>query len=236
MATLGDEMNARQLGVFTRMGISPASRVFAAAIAAAAWVGLVVQFQVTYSKAASVPLTLWILLAFFTIITNLLVAVIFTLIAFRPSLQRFDSIVAGTMLSIALVGIVNAIFLWGALELSGGSALVDKLLHIATPILVPLFWIFCVRKGGLKWRHPLLWAAYPLLYLAYGMIRGSLTGKYAYPFLDATRLGWQHTALTAFIIAIVFMACGYAVVWIDHLAARKRSCPPLVPSSITVVL
>lgn len=210
------------------MEISLTSRIFAAAIAAAAWIGLVVQFQVTYSKTASVPLTLSILLAFFTIITNVLVAIVFTLIAFRRRLPRhFDSIVAGTMLSIAMVGIVNAIFLWGALELSGGSALVDKLLHIATPILVPLFWIFCMRKGSLKFRHPVLWAIYPLLYLAYGMVRGSMTGQYAYPFLDAAKLGWRRTALTAFIIAIVFMACGYAVVLIDHLMARRGKPLPL---------
>jgi hypothetical protein len=216
---------------FRGMNLSPASRIFAAAIAAAAWVGLVAQFQVTYSKTASVPLTLSILLAFFTIITNLLVAIIFTLIAFRRSLsQRFDGIVAGTMLSIAMVGIVNAIFLWRALELSGGSALVDKLLHIATPTLVPLFWIFCVRKGGLKFRHPIFWAIYPFLYLAYGMVRGSLTGQYAYPFLDAAKLGWQRTALTAFIIAIVFMACGYAVVLIDHLVERKKTS--LAPAAV----
>jgi hypothetical protein len=107
--------------------------------------------------------------------------------------------------------------LWGALELSGGSALVDKLLHVATPALVPIFWIFFVRKGWLAWRHPLLWAIYPLLYLAYEILRGAATGKYAYPFLDVLRLGWQRTALNAFLIAVGFMVAGFALVWIDHL-------------------
>ena len=204
------------------------TRLFAAVIAAAAWVGLIVQFFVTYSITASIPLTIWILLAFFTILTNLLVAVLFTLIAFNRSPLPSESIMAGTMLSIAMVGIVSAIFLRGVLELSGGSILVDKLLHIATPALVPLYWLSCVRKGDLKWRNPVLWAIYPLLYLAYGMTRGNLTGKYAYPFLDAGKLGWQRTAFTALIISLVFMTCGYAVVCIDHLlgSPAERTSQP----------
>ena len=199
-----------------------AGRIFAAGIAAAAWIGLLMQFRTTYSATSSVLVSLWIVFAYFTIITNLLVAVVFTLIAINRTALRSGGIVAGTMI-IVLVGVINALLLWGALELSGGSALVDKLLHMATPALVPLFWIFYVRKGGLTWRHPLLWAIYPLLYLVYGIARGLATGKYAYPFLDALSLGWQRTILNAFFIAMAFMASGFAVVWIDHLIGGRQN-------------
>jgi hypothetical protein len=204
------------------MNVGIAGRIFAACIAAAAWIGLIVQWGAIYSATSSVILSLWIIFAYFTIITNLLVSVVFTFIAINRSALRSGWIVAGTMLSIVMVGVINALLLWGALELSGGSALVDKLLHIATPALVPLFWVFFVPKGGLTWRHPLLWAVYPLLYLAYGIARGVVTGKYAYPFLDALSLGWQRTALNAFFIAAAFMVSGFAVVWIDRLSATNR--------------
>ncbi len=209
-------MNQR---IATNVGIT--ARIFAAVIAATAWTGLIVQFWVTYSATSSVIHAFWILFAFFTILTNVLVAVVFTCIAINRTVLRSDWIVTGTMLSIVMVGVINALLLWGALELSGGSALVDKLLHIATPALVPLFWIRFVRKGGLTWRHPLLWAAYPLLYFAYGMARGIATGKYAYPFLNAGTQGWQRTALNAIIIAAAFMLSGYAIVWIDHRIATR---------------
>ena len=205
------------------MNVGTAGRVFAGCIAATAWLGLIVQCVTTYSATPSVILTLWILCAYFTILTNLLVAVVFTSIAINGSALRSDGMVAGVMLYIVLVGVVNALLLWGALELSGGSALVDKLLHVATPALVPLFWIFFVRKGGLTWRHPWLWAVYPLMYLVFAIARGMATGKYAYPFLNVMRLGWQRTALNAFLIALGFMVSGFAIVWIDHLAGSRAN-------------
>lgn len=206
------------------MSYGTAARASAAAIAAAAWIGLIVQFFSTYSTAGSVFLTLWIVLAYFTILTNILVAVVFTCIAVDcgGGLQS-DWIVAGTMLSILLVGIVYALLLRGTMELSGGSAIANELLHVVTPVLVPLFWILCTRKGSLTRKHPLLWAIYPLAYLAYDMARGLTTGKYAYPFLNLSALGWQRTALNAFLIAVAFMISGYAVVWMDNRIGSRRT-------------
>jgi hypothetical protein len=203
------------------MNVGIAGRIFAACIAATAWLGLLIQLSVSYSQMASVAIALWEMLAYFTITTNLLVAVVFTCVAIDRTALRADWVLGGTMLSIVLVGVVYALLLRGTLELSGGSALVDKLVHMVVPVLVPLFWIFFAHKGGLTWRDPLLWAIYPLAYLAYGMTRGALTGKYAYPFLDALGLGWQRTALNAFLIAASFMAAGFATVWLDHRLARS---------------
>ena len=197
------------------MSVGLAGRIFAACIAAAAWVGLIVQF-VELHRTHSAVISLWIMFAFFTITTNLLAAVVFSCIAIDRGGLRADWIVVGTMLSILLVGVVNALLLWGALELSGGSALVDRLLHVVTPACALLFWIFFAGKGGLRWRDPLLWAIYPLAYLVYGIGRGVATGKYAYPFLNVLTLGWPRTALNAFCIAVAFMVCGYAIVWIDR--------------------
>jgi uncharacterized membrane protein len=51
----------------------PASmpRAAAALIAAVCWIGLVVQFSATYGRTGDLLGTLWILLRFFTVITNL---------------------------------------------------------------------------------------------------------------------------------------------------------------------
>jgi hypothetical protein len=205
------------------MSVGIAGRIFAACIAAAAWIGLIVQFA-ELQRANSVVMSLWVMFAFFTITTNVLVAVVFSSIAINYGVLRTDWIIAGTMLSILLVGVVNALLLWGQLELSGGSALVDKLLHVVTPVCALLFWIFFARKGGLTWRHPPLWAIYPLVYLVYGVARGVTTGKYAYPFLNVLTLGWSRTALNALSIAIAFMVCGYAIVWIDNrIGSRARA-------------
>jgi len=203
------------------MNTGIAARVAAACIAAIAWAGLALQCVVVYQENSSVLLTLWILFAFFTITTNLLVAVVFTAIAANRTVFRAAWVVAGTMLSILLVGVIYALLLHGLTELSGGSAVANVLVHMVTPVVVPLFWIFFVDKGGLTWRHPFLWAIYPLAYLAYGLTRGAATGRYPYPFMDVLSLGWEKTARNVFCIAVAFMVSGFATVWIDHRLGRK---------------
>jgi hypothetical protein len=198
-------------------------RSFAACIAAVAWTGLAIQLSLTYSKTGSIVASLWLLVAFFTIVTNLLVAVLFTVIACNRGRFLSESIVVGMMLSIVMVGVVNALLLQGALELSGGSGLVDKLLHVATPALVPIFWILYGRKGRLVWIDPVRWAIYPLVYLLYDMARGAITGKYAYPFLDVGAQGWSRTTLNALAIFAGFMVVGFGLVWADHFFGSRSA-------------
>jgi hypothetical protein len=202
-----------------------ASRIAAASIAAIASLGLGVQCIVLYRQNGSALLTLWIVLAFFTITTNLLVAVVFTCVAAARGSLRANWIVAGTMLSIMLVGVTYTLLLHGLIELSGGSAFANAVLHWITPAAVPLFWTFFTPKGTLTWKHPFLWAIYPLAYLAYALARGSATGNYAYPFLNVLALGWQQTAINAIAIAIAFMLCAFLIVWIDHRMAPRDSLP-----------
>ena len=190
------------------------ARRFAACIAAAAWGGLGVQFAVTYGATGGVLVALGTIFGYFTITTNLLVAVVFTCVAIRRE-SVGSWVIAGTVLSILMVGVVYVLLLHGTVELSGGSSVANTLTHFVTPALAPLFWIFFVRKGTLNWRHPVLWAIYPLAYLAYEMAHGAATGRYAYPFLNVMRLGWERTTVNALLIAVGFMACGWAMVWID---------------------
>jgi hypothetical protein len=193
------------------------NRIAAVFIAAIAMAGLIVQFAVSYRLHSSALLTLWTLLEYFTITTNLLVAVVFIGIALYGS--RPASLVAGTMLSILLVGVIYTFLLHGQVELSGGSQIANVLLHFATPILVPLFWVIFTPKGALKWSQPFLCAIYPLLYLLYALIRGGITGKYAYPFLNVLQFGWGQILLNSLIIGVAFLLSGLAVVWLDRKLA-----------------
>ncbi len=187
--------------------------------------GLIVQGIASYHMSGSIWPALWAMLAYFTILTNLLVAIVFSGIAWRRTVWRSESIVGGTMLAILLVGVVYALLLHGTTEFSGGSAVANVLLHMVTPVLVPLYWIAWTRKGTLTWRHPLAWAVYPLVYLAYALVRGGLTGRYAYPFLDVPVIGWGQTVTNAACIAAGFLLCGFLVLWIDSLAERMSRTP-----------
>lgn len=128
-------------------------------------------------------------------------------------------------LAILLVGIVYGLLLRGLLELSGGARLADFMLHQAVPVLVPCFWPVFVPKGGLKPQDPLIWAIFPLAYLAYALLRGAAEAKYAYPFIDVAKFGWLQVAINSLAIGIGFVAAGYAIVWLDRRLARRSSIP-----------
>ena len=195
------------------------SRVAAALIALAAWAGLVIQFDSTFDQSGSVLGTIAILLRYFTVLTNLLVALTFTAIAIG---RRVSPVwLGGVTLAIVLVGIVHTLLLRGLLELSGGALVADALLHQVVPILVPLYWLLLGNKGGLRWRHPFLWTLYPLLYLVYALVRGQLEGRYAYPFIDVAALGSAQTAVNTLAIAIGFILGGLLVVAADSALARR---------------
>jgi hypothetical protein len=165
----------------------------------------------------------WILLRYFTITTNVLVAYVFACIAWRGPKRVKPCLMGATVLSIVLVGVVYAVLLSGETQLSGGSLIADILLHRITPILVPLFWLGLVQKGQLKPRDPLIWALYPLGYFLYALIRGSFEHHYAYPFMDPALLGWSRVMLNSVVMAAGFFAVGWLLVWLDRLLAMRRS-------------
>ncbi|MDQ3074296.1 MAG: Pr6Pr family membrane protein [Pseudomonadota bacterium] len=196
-------------------------RIFAALIALVAWVALAVQYRATLGLADSVPQALWVLLRYFTVMTNLLVAVVMTGIALdRP---RFGApiLLGFVTLSILLVGIVYMTLLRGMLELSGGALLADALLHKCVPLLVPSFWLAFAPKGQLGWRDPWWWSLYPCAYFAYALMRGSAEGAYAYPFIDLGTLGPARVAINAAAIAAAFLAAGFGFVALDRALARR---------------
>ncbi|MFC3440579.1 Pr6Pr family membrane protein [Sphingobium rhizovicinum] len=197
------------------------ARIAAAIVALTALAGLILQFRVTHGQTGSVGATLWILLRFFTILTNMAVALIFSaLAAGRPVTPRWTG---GIILAILLVGIVAATLLRGLLHLNGAALLADTLLHKAAPILALLWWLAFACKGGLRRSDPWIWALYPALYLPYALLRGMAEGIYAYPFINVAKLGIAQVAINALLIAIGFVLAGHALVWIDRRLSGQPS-------------
>jgi hypothetical protein len=185
----------------------------AALVAIVCWAGLAIQFAATYGAHHDLAEAVWILLRFFTITTNLLVAVSMTWVAIGRKVSA--EVLGGLTLAILLVGIIYWLLLHGLHPLSGPALVANVLLHDASPILMGLWWLFFAPRAKLRWNAPIWWAAYPLAYLAYVLARGQMDGRYPYPFLDVGRLGWLQTALNVGGIALGFILAGFALVWID---------------------
>ena len=198
-------------------------RAAAALVAIICWVGLVIQFSATYANQHDVAATLWILLRYFTVITNLAVALVMTWIAIGGRASAW--LLGGLTLAILLVGVVYMTLLRGLVDLSGGALHADTLLHKVSPLAMTLWWLLFAPRASLRFNAPIGWAAYPLAYFLYALVRGGFEHKYPYPFMDLPALGWVQTAINAAGIAAGFLVAGLVLVWIDGwrpLGSRAR--------------
>lgn len=201
--------------------------VVRALMALLGWFALVLQLVIMLQNSA-VPVgdTLINYFSFFTILTNILVALSLSAPWFPPRtrLRRFFSkphVKAAITVYIAVVGIIYSLLLRKIWNPTGWQLVADRLLHNVMPVLAVLYWLVVEPKGLLQWKHAFWWLIYPALYLGYSLLRGSATGKYPYPFIDYGKLGLQQTATNITLMAVAFLAIGLLFVTIDRLMARR---------------
>ena len=189
-------------------------RAAAAVVALVCWIALAVRFSLTYESTGDVLEALWILARFFTILTNLAVAVAMTMVALGKRVS--PGIEGGLTLAILLVGVVYALLLQNLYHLTGAALFADVLMHRVAPVAMAAYWLLFARHGPMRWTEPFWWSIYPLAYFAYALVRGSIEGIYPYPFMDVSKIGGWQTALNAAAIAAAFLVAGLGLVWLDR--------------------
>jgi len=165
-------------------------------------------------------------LSYFTVLTNLMVAIVTTALLARGTQNTFltrPSTTSATAVYIAVVGMIYSLLLRAFWEPTGLQLVVDVALHDAVPILYILFWFSYVTKGTLKWIGPVWWLIYPLAYVGWTVLRGLHTGDYPYPFADVNALGYPTVFVNAAMILAGFLVLGLIAVAIDHLLGRRRA-------------
>lgn len=194
-------------------------RAFRGLIALTAWAGLSIQLWLLVSGGAfdTPALAVWRFLAFFTILTNLIVAVTASVSVVAPGspagrLVSGANARAAVVLYIALVGCVYHLVLADLWNPQGWQRVADQLLHTATPVLAVLGWILFDAKAGLRFKAIPAMVIYPLGYALYALARGAGDGFYPYPFIDVPTLGYPRTLLNIAALALIFAVGAAAVV------------------------
>lgn len=173
--------------------MSGAARSLAALIAVVALGAVAVQHTLIVADAAgdaSALARLWVLLRFFTILSNLFLGGVMLAVALgaRPG----PDLLATVTLAIVLVGAVYHTLL--AQDLTGVAWWADHGLHTATPVLAAVWWL--AHGGhGLRLRRLWVWLTWPTGYCLYALARGQADGIYPYFFIDLGRLGASQVAL-----------------------------------------
>ncbi len=187
-------------------------RGFRGLIALAAWAGLGIQLWLLLESPdfASPLAAVWRFLAFFTILTNLMVAIVCTVAALVPDsasgrLLAGANTRAGVVVYIVMVGIVYHLLLANLWEPKDWQYVADQLLHTATPVMMALAWLAFDDKRGLTLKALPQIIVYPLGYTIYVLIRGAADGFYPYPFLDVSAHGYARVTLNIAALAAAFL-------------------------------
>ena len=187
---------------------------------------LVIQGSVVLDDAAPPGLSTRLIryISYFTILTNLLVAITTTTLALRQDryptwwkVLRLNAIVG-----ITVTGLVHWFLLRPLLDLDGADWLADKLLHVVVPLLAVVGWVAFGPRGKAERRLLLASLAYPVGWLVYTLVRGAVTGWYPYPFLDVGLHGYAGALAACAGVAVLFVALTWGVITADGRLARGR--------------
>jgi hypothetical protein len=199
------------------------ARTYALAAAAVGWMTLLVQLYLTtgtvFAQEGSLFDGLVVFLGYFTILTNVLVAVTLTAAAIqdRDGWSHRPAVAGGVATAIALVGIVYSLLLRQTWSPQGLALVADACLHDVIPVAFIIYWVLFVPHRSLRWRDPFVWLAYPLAYVVVTVLRGILTGRYPYPFADVNALGWTQVAINTAAVLAGFLLIGFVFVIVDQV-------------------
>ncbi|MGO4701693.1 Pr6Pr family membrane protein [Dyella sp. 2RAB6] len=207
-------------------------RLFAATAAALGWLALILQWlfsiQLSIEKGQSALAGTWIYFGFYTILTNILVALAFTACALGPrgSVTRFfnrPGTCTAVAMSIVVVSAVYNVMLRQLWHPQGWQLFADATLHDVMPLAFLAYWWFAVPKTAVSRRQIPAWLGYPAAYFAYALARGAVNHWYPYPFLDVTSLGYLQVVVNALLVLLFFIAVALALVALARWQARRAA-------------
>lgn len=195
------------------------ARTWHATVAAFVAVALVLQFVIAIRvtgnppnvdpgvvRGATLAGRLIRVVSFFTIQSNILCGVTAALLAARPDRDGtlFRVLRLDALFGITVTGLVYATVLAPIHEPKGWAETGTNLVvHYIVPIMTVLGWGLFGPRPRIDGRVVRLALAWPVLWLAYTLVRGAIWGWYPYPFLDVPTHGYATVAVNAVGVTIV---------------------------------
>ncbi len=163
-------------------------------------------------------------LSYFTVWSNVVVAVSLTSLARRPledtwlrRVLRLDG-----LLMITITAIVYQVLLAPSIDVVGWSNLTDPILHVITPLLTVVVWAVWGPRGWVSARLVPAALIVPLLWIVWMLARGAVIDAYPYGFTNVADLGYAPVAVTLGLILLVGAVVA-AAFWGADVLLRRRA-------------
>lgn len=156
--------------------------------------------------------------SFFTILSNILAAafLIFASVASEKvwTSKRTQQVRGAVTLYMLMTGVIFALLLSGLKDVQLTAVPWDNgVLHYIMPVVLVADWLLYPSKAKLSYKVVAVWAIVPIAYVAYSLIRGAAISWYPYPFLNATKLGYETVLTTTALLAIFVIGAALGLVW-----------------------
>jgi hypothetical protein len=167
--------------------------------------------------------------SYFTIQSNLIGVAVLLIgaAAWRAARSStMESVRGGAVVYLTITFVVFALLLSGT-DVDTAIPWVDTVLHKIFPIVVIVDWLIDPPIARLTLRQSLVWLVYPLVWVAYTLVRGAIVGWYPYPFLNPANGGYANVA--AYVVAILvfgLLLCGIVGSVGNALSGRRRLIQP----------
>ncbi|MDQ6524609.1 Pr6Pr family membrane protein [Nocardioides sp. LHD-245] len=146
--------------------------------------------------------------AYFTIQSNLLVAVATTMLARDPFRDgpAFRALRLAATVGITVTGLVHFFLLRPLLDLHGADWLADKMLHMVVPLVAVVGWFALGPRPRIDGRAIAVALGWPIAWLAATLGVATATRWVPYPFLDFREEGWGSVVVVCVGITALFAA------------------------------
>lgn len=163
-------------------------------------------------------------LSYFTIWSNIVVAVTMTLLAKAP---RLDTVVRrvlrlSSLLMITVTALVYHVVLAPAINVEGWSLLTDPLLHTITPLVTVVVWVVWGPRGWITARLLPLSLVLPLVWTVWMLARGAVIDAYPYGFANVADLGYAAVIRNLGFVLLFALVLAAAFWGIETLLQRRR--------------
>jgi hypothetical protein len=204
-------------------------RLWRAAFAVIGWAALALQYVLMVG-----PVEGWAVLertvnyfSFFTILTNILVALALTGPLMSPGrrVARWtagEGVRAAIAMYIVVVGVVYHFLIAPYWKPEGLTFGVNLVLHYVMPAAFLLDWLWFTPKGRLRWVDPMKWLAFPLVYAGWTLAHGLTTHWWPYGFVNVDELGLGRVLAIFAGLLVFFLGVGLVLVGLDRAFSRTR--------------